>query len=169
MRAVKKSAHPLTHPDVLIVGGAIAGSVLACLLRKKGLSVVLAERSAEPRKIFKGEYLQPAVVDFLHEIGMRSVFRSKSVAKVRELRFRDLDASGKVCADLLMKYPKGKSARSIHHFDLLTNLFRINRVKLGVNFWSNATLSALNSGDRDFLQYPKFRLEAPGREALEIE
>lgn len=169
MQVTKKPCSTLhTRPDVLIVGGSIAGSVLATLLRKKGLSVVLAERNAEPRKIFKGEYLQPAVVDFLHAIGMRSVFRSKSVAKVRELRFRDLDAKNKVTADLLMKYPRGKSARSIHHFDLLNNLFRINRARLGVNFWSGCTVTPLNAQGANFLRAPEFRLEAPGREPLTI-
>lgn len=169
MRVANKPSPILhTQPDVLIVGAGIGGSVLANLLRRKGMSVVLAERNAEPRKIFKGEYLQPAVVDFLHEIGMRSVFRSKSVAKVKELRFRDLDASGKVTADLLMKYPKGKSARSIHHYDLLNNLFRLNRAKLGVNFWTGCTVTPVNATDRKFLQAPEFRLEAPGREPLTV-
>jgi len=164
----KLIASSLTRPDVLIIGAGIAGSVLATLLRKKGLSVVLAERNVEPRKIFKGEYLQPAVVDFLHAIGMRSVFRSNSVSKVRELRFRDLDADGKVTADLLMKYPKGKSARSIHHYDLLNNLFRLNRAKLKANFWTGCTVTPLNASDRKFLHAPEFKLEAAGREPITV-
>ena len=162
------ASSPIAQPDVLIIGAGLAGSVLAQLLQQKGLSVVLAERNAEPRKIFKGEYLQPAVVDFLHEIGMSSVFKAASVATVRELRFRDLDEAGKVAADLLMKYPKGKSARSIHHFDLLSGLFRLNRARLADAFWPACTVTAVNQGSRNFLTAPEFRLEAPGRDALTV-
>jgi 2-polyprenyl-6-methoxyphenol hydroxylase-like FAD-dependent oxidoreductase len=161
-------AKRIRKPDVLIIGAALAGSVLANQLKKRGLNVILAERNAEPRKIFKGEYLQPAVVEYLQSIGFGSIFRASSVAAVKELRFRDLDENNNVISDLLMKYPRGKSARSIHHYDLLKSLFRLNRTNLGENFWSACTVTPTNLDSPNFLRQPEFRLESNGREPLTI-
>jgi len=56
--------------DVLIAGGGIAGSVLAVILGRRGLSVELFERSHFPREKPCGEGLMPAGVAVLQRLGL---------------------------------------------------------------------------------------------------
>ena len=56
--------------DVLIAGGGIAGSALAILLRRAGLSVELFERGHFPREKACGEGLMPAGVAVLERLGL---------------------------------------------------------------------------------------------------
>jgi len=56
--------------DVLIAGGGIAGSTLAILLGRRGLSVELHERDSFPREKPCGEGLMPAGVAALERLGI---------------------------------------------------------------------------------------------------
>jgi flavin-dependent dehydrogenase len=56
--------------DVLIAGGGIAGSALAILLGRQGLSVELYERGVFPREKPCGEGLMPAGVGVLERLGL---------------------------------------------------------------------------------------------------
>lgn len=57
-------------PDVLIVGGGPAGSSLAILLGRQGISVELFERSRFPKEKPCGEGLMPAGVAVLERMGL---------------------------------------------------------------------------------------------------
>ena len=59
--------------DVLIVGGGPAGSALAVLLGRAGISVELFERSHFPKEKPCGEGLMPAGVDVLTRMGLREM------------------------------------------------------------------------------------------------
>ncbi len=59
-------------PDVLIVGGGIAGSSLAIQLGRRGFSVELFERGCFPREKPCGEGLMPAGVAALGRLGLAS-------------------------------------------------------------------------------------------------
>ena len=165
-------------PDILIAGAGIAGCALAVALSKRGYEVLLVERSPTPRRTFKGEYLQPAGVQYLERIGFGDVFRSKSSAAITHLRFRDLDKDGRALSSIVMDYPRGQAARSIELYDLLTGLTDGAKSALGDRFWQGATLEALESrasnfaakpafackrGDREFVIRPRWTIGADGR------
>jgi len=57
--------------DVLIGGGGIAGSSLAILLGRRGLTVELYERGRFPKEKPCGEGLMPGGVAVLHRLGLR--------------------------------------------------------------------------------------------------
>jgi len=56
--------------DVAIAGGGIAGSALAILLGRQGLSVGLFERGTFPREKACGEGLMPGGVAVLRRLGL---------------------------------------------------------------------------------------------------
>src|SRR5215471_8789653 len=64
------AARSLSMTDVLIVGGGIAGSALAILLGRQGLSVELFERGRFPKEKACGEGLMPAGVGVLERLGV---------------------------------------------------------------------------------------------------
>lgn len=149
-------------PDVLIVGGGVAGCPLAIALHRQGLDVLLVERLSAPKKIiFKGEYIQPAAVMQYERLGMDRVFDSPSSEKVTELRFRDLNAKGEVISDLLMSYPKSTYARTIHHHDLIKGLQDYVRAELREKFWCGVNLAPLNPEDTYFYRRPRFTAQHP--------
>jgi len=55
----------ITNPDVLIIGGGLAGLAAAIHLSKKGLSVVVIEKSQYPRHKVCGEYISNEVLPYL--------------------------------------------------------------------------------------------------------
>jgi len=71
--------------DVLICGGGIAGSALAILLGRSGLSVELFERDVFPREKPCGEGLMPAGVAVLERLGLAQVAGG---APFRGVRYR---------------------------------------------------------------------------------
>jgi flavin-dependent dehydrogenase len=56
--------------DVLIAGGGVAGSIVAVMLGRRGLSVELFERGHFPREKPCGEGLMPAGVAVLDRLGL---------------------------------------------------------------------------------------------------
>jgi len=58
-----------TRTDVLVVGGGPAGSLLACLLARRGLSVVLLEKQATLTRDFRGETIAAPSVVTLRRLG----------------------------------------------------------------------------------------------------
>lgn len=70
-------------PDVLIAGGGPAGSCLAILLGRVGLSVELFERSHFPREKPCGEGLMPAGVAVLSRLGLLEILGGAPFRGVR--------------------------------------------------------------------------------------
>jgi len=155
-------------PDVLIVGAGVAGSLLAMGLKNQGLKVLLIDRAAQARPAFKGEYLQPAVVEFIHQMGHYQVFENAPSSRaIKSLRFRDLTARQQVLAELEMTYPEGYEGRSISHFDLISGLNNRAREVLGAqNFWQGVNLSPdtdRSAGSSEaFFEQPQFRCQYQG-------
>jgi len=80
--------------DVLIAGGGIAGSALAILLGRQGLSVELFERERFPREKPCGEGLMPAGVAVLDRLGLREAVGGAPFYGVR-YHFGDQTAEGR--------------------------------------------------------------------------
>ncbi|MDX6182606.1 NAD(P)/FAD-dependent oxidoreductase [Flavobacterium sp. Fl-77] len=58
-----------TNCDVLIIGGGLAGLASAIHLSKKGLEVILIEKSAYPRHKVCGEYISNEILPYLSWLG----------------------------------------------------------------------------------------------------
>ena len=64
----------MRHPfDVVIVGGGIAGSALATVLARRGISVAVLERDVEPVDRVRGESLVPWGVNELRRLDLLDV------------------------------------------------------------------------------------------------
>lgn len=57
-----------TNPEVVIVGGGLAGLVAAIHLSKAGLAVTLIEKSAYPRHKVCGEYVSNEILNYLQDL-----------------------------------------------------------------------------------------------------
>jgi len=60
--------------DVLIIGGGVAGSAMACNLAHKGYKVILLEKSDKPQDTARGDHIQPYVCEILHQWGVLDDF-----------------------------------------------------------------------------------------------
>jgi 2-polyprenyl-6-methoxyphenol hydroxylase-like FAD-dependent oxidoreductase len=67
--------------DVLIVGGGIAGSALACALRDTGYWVVLVEQRKGRLDTARGDHLQPCTVDALARWGALNRFFERGAGR----------------------------------------------------------------------------------------
>lgn len=157
------------RPDVLIAGAGIAGCPLAVALSKQGLNVVLVERTSGPRRIFKGEYLQPAAVQTLKEFGFGETFNAHSSSEIHQLRFRDIDEKARVTSSIVMSYPEDRPARSIEYFEMLVSFLKIAHETLGDRFFQGAELTPINLGESDFIQKPRFACKHPTQGTVHIE
>jgi len=60
----------VTNPDVVIIGGGLAGLASAIHLSKNGLQVTLIEKSWYPRHKVCGEYISNEILPYLHYLGL---------------------------------------------------------------------------------------------------
>jgi hypothetical protein len=65
----------LDAPEIAVVGGGIAGSALAAVLARNGLSVVVLERDPRPVDRVRGEYMQPWGVGEAAQLELLPVLR----------------------------------------------------------------------------------------------
>lgn len=63
-------SQPVSPQTVCIVGGGPAGIVLAYLLARKGVRVTLLEGAGDFQRDFRGDTLQPAVMEALAQLGL---------------------------------------------------------------------------------------------------
>lgn len=156
-------------PEVLIIGAGVVGSPLAIGLKKRGLDVMLVERSAHVKRVFKGEYMQPQPVTTLHKLGLGSIFSNPGFESIYNLRFRDLGKDpNTVISDILMEYPENHSAKTFTHDTLVSELRNKAHEVLKENFWLGANLLPLNQKARDFFYRPEFELRHPTRGIIKV-
>ncbi len=152
-------------PEVLIVGAGITGVPLAIGLKSRGIDVMLVERSAQVRRVFKAEYMQPGPIKILKDLGLESAITGNKFSNITELHFRDLGENNKdIIAEIRMRYPRYSHAVTFTHDELVKNLRKIGLRELGENFWLGANLQPINQNDPSFFDKPIFELRKTGEE-----
>jgi 2-polyprenyl-6-methoxyphenol hydroxylase-like FAD-dependent oxidoreductase len=82
--------------DVVVVGGRCAGSPLAALLARAGLSVALVEQARFPRDTLSTHTFQSAALAFLQRLGVLSAVRATGAPVVNHLDLRQGDFRARV-------------------------------------------------------------------------
>ena len=108
--------------DIVIVGGGIAGSALACALRNSSFRIVLVECRAKPLDTARGDHLQPYTVELLEHWGVLETFFERGAEKRNGAEYRT--SCGEVllsCSydELALKHPY----YLVLHHDLIGDLF----------------------------------------------
>ena len=70
------------HSDCCIVGGGPGGAVLALLLARQGVAVTLLEAHGDFNRDFRGDALQPAVLDVLGQMGLADRVLKIAIARM---------------------------------------------------------------------------------------
>jgi 2-polyprenyl-6-methoxyphenol hydroxylase-like FAD-dependent oxidoreductase len=74
--------------DVIVVGARCAGSPLAALLARQGLSVALVERAAFPKDTLSTHIFQAPAINFLKRLGVLDTVRDTGARPCTEVDFR---------------------------------------------------------------------------------
>jgi len=74
--------------DCCIVGGGPAGAVLALLLARQGVAVTLLESHRDFDRDFRGDVLQPAVLDLLGQLGLAERLLAVALARTSSMPIR---------------------------------------------------------------------------------
>ena len=101
-----------TNPDVVIIGGGLAGLTGAIHLSKKGLKVTLIEKSDYPRHKVCGEYISNEILPYLIWLG--ADVSQLSPTKITEFEFTTLN--GKMAKTELPLGGFGISRYTLDHF-----------------------------------------------------
>src|SRR5471032_2304036 len=72
--------------DVIVVGGGTAGSVMAWGLAKRGVKVAIVERATFPREKVCGDFVEPAGLRILEEMGCRRVLEESDPLPITSTR-----------------------------------------------------------------------------------
>lgn len=93
--------------DCCIVGGGPAGSVLALLLARQGISVMLLEAHKDFERDFRGETLHPVVMEIMDELGLADRLFQFSHTKIHRLTYQTAEGSNTIAdfTRLKTKYP----------------------------------------------------------------
>ena len=74
--------HAVERADCCVVGGGPAGAVLALLLARQGVAVTLLEAHGDFDRDFRGDALQPAVLDLLGQLGLADRLLAVALARM---------------------------------------------------------------------------------------
>jgi flavin-dependent dehydrogenase len=78
----------MTKPDVVVIGGSLAGAACVRELERLGIDAVAFERDRFPRAKVCGGFVSPGAVKCLEELGVLEDVRSAGAVEVRSARVR---------------------------------------------------------------------------------
>lgn len=128
--------------DVLIVGGGIAGSALACALRDSGYWVVLVEQRKGRQDTARGDHLQPCTVDALAHWGALDRFFERGAGRRVGHEFRTPAGEALLSADY-SELPIAHPYFLVCNHDLIAEIF-LDLASAGSNFDLFRPASALD-------------------------
>ncbi|MBK5257568.1 MAG: FAD-dependent monooxygenase [Vicinamibacteria bacterium] len=118
--------------DLLIVGGGVAGSALACALRDSGYWVVLVEQRTGRLDTARGDHLQPCTVDALARWGVLPRFYERGAGRRLGHEFRSQTGESLLRADY-SELPIPHPYFLVYDHDLISETF-LDLASEGSNF-----------------------------------
>jgi 2-polyprenyl-6-methoxyphenol hydroxylase-like FAD-dependent oxidoreductase len=86
-------AATIERTDCCIVGGGPAGAVLALLLARQGVAVTLLEVHGDFNRDFRGDALQPAVLELLGQMGLADRVLAIALARIPSVELHTLSGT----------------------------------------------------------------------------
>ncbi len=108
--------------DILIVGGGIAGSALACALRHSGYRIIVVEQRKMPLDTARGDHLQPRTVELLARWGVLDKFLARGAGQRIGHQFRTADGEVLLAAEY-RELPIPHPYFLVFHHELIAELF----------------------------------------------
>lgn len=125
--------------DVAILGAGPAGSTLAALLVRKGVSVVIVDRDAFPRDKVCGEFLSYDVVPILEAMGVLRQIDDLGAEPIRRCRV--------VLGSLVHEFEFPQPARGISRYNL-DDLLLSRAAEYGARRYDGWTAERVQPGDK---------------------